>query len=44
MPELLNCEHCGHRVSSDMAKKIGGIVACPSCVPLLKAAEREEAN
>ncbi len=42
MPELLNCKHCGRKVSSEAARRIGGVVVCPRCVPAVKQQLKDE--
>jgi len=40
MPELIHCGHCGRKLSSQAARRVGGVTVCPNCVAVVKAAAK----
>ncbi len=38
MPELIRCEHCGRKLSSEAARTVGRMLVCPACAPSLPPA------
>ena len=34
MSELVECQHCGRRVVSEVVKKVGRLIVCPRCVDI----------
>ncbi len=41
MAQLLTCDSCGGKVSSDAAKRVGRQTVCPRCAPKLEAGLRQ---